>query len=182
VRVRGPIVPGTGLSSILSAVEQRIGPNIQPVHAVGTDPAYVPLLTPGPDDAGHELEDVLPEEVPDGATLEEAPDGAPPEEAAASQEEKADGPTFEAIDRRGSITVDHSGIRFRLDDQEAEFHWDEIGAVEVKTSRYGRRLTVTVHTPGQRWYPAEVEAPARSRLKEWTAELDAALDAYFEET
>ncbi|MFF9072030.1 hypothetical protein ACF1A9_06865 [Streptomyces sp. NPDC014872] len=93
-----------------------------------------------------------------------------------------DGPVFEVSDRRGAITVNHEGVRFRLDDQEADFDWDEIGAVEVKTPRFGRRFTVTVHLATRRWFNAEVEAPARSDLKQWAEQLDAALDAYFEES
>ncbi|MFJ7998262.1 hypothetical protein ACIQ7D_14100 [Streptomyces sp. NPDC096310] len=93
-----------------------------------------------------------------------------------------DGPVFEVSDRRGSITADREGVRFRLDDQEAEFDWDEIGAVEVTTPRFGRRFTVTVHTSARRWFDAEVEAPSKKLLKEWEAELDVVLDAYFEET
>uniref|UniRef100_A0AAU3GPA8 Uncharacterized protein n=1 Tax=Streptomyces sp. NBC_01401 TaxID=2903854 RepID=A0AAU3GPA8_9ACTN len=91
------------------------------------------------------------------------------------------GPVFEVSDRRGSIRVDAEGVRFRLDDQEAEFDWAEIGAVEVRTGRFGRRFTVTVHLSSRRWFNAEVEAGARSDLKVWTAELDEALDAHFEE-
>ncbi|MFI6698504.1 hypothetical protein ACIBJC_05905 [Streptomyces sp. NPDC050509] len=93
-----------------------------------------------------------------------------------------DGPVFEVSDRRGSITADREGVRFRLDDQEAEFDWDEIGAVEVKTPRFGRRFTVTVHISSRRWFDAEVEAPAKKLLTEWEAELDKVLDAYFEES
>ncbi|MET7370335.1 hypothetical protein ABZS61_31620 [Streptomyces sp. NPDC005566] len=99
----------------------------------------------------------------------------------AEPSDEADGPVFEVSDRRGSIRVAREGVRFRLDDQEAEFDWAEIGAVEVKTGRFGRRFTVTVHLSSRRWFNAEVEAGARSSLKEWTAELDAVLDAYFEE-
>ncbi|MEK8171784.1 hypothetical protein NKH77_27720 [Streptomyces sp. M19] len=40
---------------------------------------------------------------------------------------------------------------------------------------------MTVYTTNRRWYEADVEAPARKLLKEWTAELDAVLDAYFED-
>jgi hypothetical protein len=102
--------------------------------------------------------------------------------AAAAGGEAVDGPSFEVSDRRGSITADREGVRFRLDDQEADFRWDEIGAVEVKLPRFGRRFTVTVHMSTRRWFNAEVEAPARSSLKGWAAELDAVLDAYFEES
>src|SRR5690606_10946612 len=75
----------------------------------------------------------------------------------------------------------HRGVRLRLDDQECEFRWDEIGAVETETARFGKRYTVTVHTPDRRWYPIEIDAPARSRFAEWDTELDAVLDAYFDD-
>ncbi|WP_329588541.1 hypothetical protein OG195_10900 [Streptomyces sp. NBC_01362] len=109
-------------------------------------------------------------------------DAAADGEAAADGKEAVDGPSFEVSDRRGSITADRAGVRFRLDDQEADFRWDEIGAVEVKVPRFGRRFTVTVHMSTRRWFNAEVEAPARSSLKGWVAELDTVLDAYFEES
>ncbi|MER5403426.1 hypothetical protein [Streptomyces sp. NPDC002769] len=92
-----------------------------------------------------------------------------------------DGPVFEASDRRASIKADHSGVHLRLDDQEAEFRWDEIGAVETESPRFGKRFTITVHTPDRRWYPIEIEATARARFKEWEDQLDAVLDAYFED-
>lgn len=92
-----------------------------------------------------------------------------------------EGPVFEVSDRRASMTADRTGIRLTLDEEEAEFGWDEIGAVEVDTPRFGRRFTVTLHTTGRRHYQSEVDAPSRSSLKEWTAELDVVLDAYFEE-
>ncbi|WP_329031964.1 hypothetical protein OIE71_03205 [Streptomyces sp. NBC_01725] len=92
-----------------------------------------------------------------------------------------EGPVFEVSDRRASMTAGRTGIRLTLDEEEAEFGWDEIGAVEVETPRFGRRFTVTLHTTGRRHYQSEVDAPSRSSLKEWTAELDVVLDAYFEE-
>ncbi|MFE7750166.1 hypothetical protein [Streptomyces sp. NPDC057428] len=117
------------------------------------------------------------------ADTERSGDAVTPDDktAAGADVSAGDGPVFEVRDRRGSIRVDAEGVRFRLDDQEAEFDWSEIGAVEVKTGRFGRRFTVTVHLSSRRWFNAEVEADARGRLKEWTAELDAALDAHFEE-
>ncbi|MEV8347084.1 hypothetical protein [Streptomyces niveus] len=93
-----------------------------------------------------------------------------------------DGPVFDISDRRASMTADRTGVRFQLDETEAEFGWDEIGAVEVETPRFGRRFTVTLHTTGRRHYQSDVDAPSRSSLKAWTAELDAVLDAYFEES
>nr|WP_203631244.1 hypothetical protein [Streptomyces halstedii] len=194
----------------MPAVEQRIESPNKSEFAAGTDPAFIPGLTaPVPVSAGEgakkapkgpgeqpEASDGPAEEAPGDASAagtgageaaaspdaeeadalpvqdqEQGPDGEPAE----------DGPVFEVRDRRGSIRVNREGVRFRLDDQEAEFDWSEIGAVEVKTSRFGRRFTVTVHLSSRRWFNAEVEAEARGRLKEWTAELDAALDAYFEE-
>ncbi|WP_345656444.1 hypothetical protein [Streptomyces siamensis] len=103
------------------------------------------------------------------------------DEADAEDAADPDGPVFEASDRRASITADHRGVRLRLDDQEAEFRWDEIGAVETESPRFGKRFTVTVHTPDRRWYPIEIEATARSRFKEWESRLDEVLDAYFED-
>jgi hypothetical protein len=104
-------------------------------------------------------------------------------EAGASDDSGSDdgGPVFEAADRRGSVTVDGTGVRFRLDDTEAEFTWPEIGAVEYKTSRFGRRLVLSVHDD-RGICPAEVEAPDKATLKTWAADLESALDAYFEET
>ncbi|WP_309141917.1 hypothetical protein [Streptomyces griseicoloratus] len=111
-----------------------------------------------------------------------------PEEAAAEEPEAGDpeagdpdGPVFEAADRRARIVADHKGVRLALDDQECEFRWDEIGAVETETARFGKRFTVTVHTTDRRWYPIEVDAPARSRFKEWESALDEVLDAYFDD-
>ncbi|MFD3612747.1 hypothetical protein ACFWXA_32705 [Streptomyces atroolivaceus] len=184
-------------------MEQRIDSNNKPEFAAGTDPAYIPGLTaPAPARAEAEAETGAPgkareaeaadtsakgvaEEAVDDATAADgaAPDGEPAPEAGEARKGTAggDGPVFEVSDRRGSIRADAEGVRFRLDDQEAEFDWAEIGAVEVKTGRFGRRFTVTVHLSSRRWFNAEVEAGSRSDLKVWTAELDEALDAYFEE-
>jgi len=188
-------------------VEQRIDSNTKPEFAAGTDPAYIPGLTaPVPARTEAEAETEAPEETREAevadaltkGTAEEAvddataSDGGAPEDAVDDEASPAadvvrvgagpeDGPVFEVSDRRGSIRLDAEGVRFRLDDQEAEFDWAEIGAVEVKTGRFGRRFTVTVHLSSRRWFNAEVEAGSRSDLKVWTAELDEALDAYFEE-
>jgi hypothetical protein len=92
-----------------------------------------------------------------------------------------DGPVFEAKDFRARIVADHAGVRLVLDDQECEFRWDEIGAVETSTSRFGKRYTVVVHTPDRRWYWIEIDAKSRADVARWETELDAVLDAYFEE-
>jgi hypothetical protein len=102
-------------------------------------------------------------------------------EDAAESDADADGPRLEASDRRAAITAGRSGVRFTLDDQEADFRWDEIGAVEVAVPRFGKRLGVIVHTHTGRSYEADTEAPSRTVLKEWNEQLDAVLDAYFEE-
>ncbi|MEU2672361.1 hypothetical protein ABZ622_26515 [Streptomyces sp. NPDC007164] len=187
-------------------MEQRIDPNTQPGYAAGTDPAFIPGLTAPvtarkpdtsleqPDLEETEPEQTEPEQAEQEKPKQEKPEQDHPESEAAAERsaddaapddgdsEAADGPSFEVSDRRGSITADRAGVRFRLDDQEADFRWDEIGAVEVKLPRFGRRFTVTVHMSTRRWFNAEVEAPARSSLKGWAAELDAVLDAYFEES
>ncbi|MFD7793082.1 hypothetical protein [Streptomyces sp. NPDC059759] len=189
-------------------MEQRIGSKSQPLDAAAVNPAYIPGLTSPvpaePEDAVEETGEAAAEEtpsaagsdpaVPDDAVSDAAPDaedagsgaasdsGAEPD-AAADEEADAEpeGPVFEASDRRASIRADHGGVRLRLDDQEAEFRWDEIGAVETESPRFGKRFTVTVHTPDARWYPIEIEAAARSRFKEWEEQLDAVLDTYFED-
>ncbi|WP_393078853.1 hypothetical protein [Streptomyces sp. LN704] len=183
-------------------MEQRIGSKSQPLDAAAVNPAYIPGLTSPataePKDAVVEeavseeaaVEDVAPEEEVSAETSTESEEEADSETESETESETGtgtdpepvpDGPVFEASDRRASIKADHDGVRLRLDDQEAEFRWDEIGAVETESPRFGKRFTVTVHTPDRRWYPIEIEATARSRFKEWEEQLDAVLDAYFEE-
>ncbi|MEU5060571.1 MULTISPECIES: hypothetical protein [unclassified Streptomyces] len=167
-------------------MEQRIDTQkVTPVDAAGADPASVPGLTPPRQSPETEEKALSLEKTDPAGEPDTEPDAEPePAEDAAAAPADApsadtDGPDFTASDRRGSITADATGVRLRLDDQEAEFHWDEIGAVEVGTSR--RRLTVTVHTPDSRWYPNDVEAPNKARAQEWADELDKVLDAYFED-
>ncbi|MFF9758314.1 MULTISPECIES: hypothetical protein [Streptomyces] len=165
-------------------MEQRIGSSSQPLEGAGFDPAFIPGLTSPAsgreEDAKAKPEDTAPEEDDAPEPVAEAEAGAG--EGAAPEEEAApDGPVFEAFDRRARVVADHRGVRLRLDDQECEFRWDEIGAVETETARFGKRWTVTVHTPDSRWYPLEVEADSRSRFTEWDTALDAVLDEYFEE-
>ncbi|MGW1161408.1 hypothetical protein ACWD5Q_01660 [Streptomyces sp. NPDC002513] len=189
-------------------MEQRIGPSSQPLDGAGIDPAFIPGLT-SPVSA-ERRDSVEPQDaVPGDVVLEDAVPGGgeaaaepadPAEPAAvrgesesedaadepvadeAGAEEKApEGPVFEAADRRARIVADNNGVRLRLDDQECEFRWDEIGAVETQTARFGKRFTVTVHTPDRRWYPIEIEATARARFTEWEARLDEVLDTYFED-
>ncbi|WP_121748916.1 hypothetical protein [Streptomyces sp. E2N166] len=167
-------------------MEQRRGSTSQPLEGAGFDPAFVPGLTAPvtgePEDvrsakeAGEEPEDVR---VADGTAAPE-----PAERAGEPEEEEVPdpgGPVFEAADRRARIVADHKGVRLSLDDQSCEFRWDEVGAVETETGRFGKRFTVTVHTPDRRWYPIEIEASSRSRFPEWESALDEVLDAYFED-
>ncbi|MCN9244474.1 hypothetical protein NGF19_27450 [Streptomyces sp. RY43-2] len=122
------------------------------------------------------------EKAEEKAEEEPAKDSEDSEESEESAEKPApDGPVFEASDRRAKIVADHCGVRLRLDDQECEFRWDEIGAVETETARFGKRFTVTVHTPERRWYPIEIEADSRARFQEWDNRLDEVLDAYFDD-
>ncbi|GGY01725.1 hypothetical protein [Streptomyces djakartensis] len=167
-------------------MEQRIGSSSQPLEGAGFDPAFIPGLT---SPASGRAQDEGPEEEPEVTEAEEAapePQETAQETAEASssgpeEDTPVDGPVFEASDRRARMVADHRGVRLSLDDQECEFRWDEIGAVETETARFGKRYTVTVHTPDRRWYPIEIEAPARSHFARWDSELDAVLDAYFEE-
>ncbi|MEV0737525.1 hypothetical protein AB0I51_16425 [Streptomyces sp. NPDC050549] len=187
-------------------MEQRIGSSSQPlkgepVTGAGFDPAFIPGLT-APAVSSDEPEDKKAEDVETEAEepetekssvgeaeAEEAVAEADDSDADDSEEETGDagsddeseGPVFEASDRRAEIVADEKGVRLRLDDQSCEFRWDEIGAVETETPRFGKRFTITVHTPDRRWYPIEIEAAARSRFTEWETQLDAVLDAYFED-
>lgn len=184
----GPAGSGTGSSSILCAVEQRIGSSskpseaeplkAEPVTGAGFDPAFIPGITaPAATEA----------EAEPARAGDAEPESAQPEEAAeesavepAADEEQAEGPVFEAADRRAKIVADAKGVRLSLDEESCEFRWDEIGAVETESPRFGKRFTITVHTPDRRWFPIEIEATTRSRFAEWESELDAVLDAYFE--
>ncbi|WP_419997847.1 hypothetical protein [Streptomyces boninensis] len=180
---------------------EKKGTKIPTVNAAATDPGAVPGLVPAHQEPEPETQDqaqagVETDEDGDGVEAEAAEDAADAGDAAESagededgestdedeaDGEPGDGPAFEASDRRGSIAVDADGVRFTLDDTEADFGWDEIGAVEWATSRFGRRLTVTVHTRRRREYPAEVAASSKAALNEWTTSLDEALDAYLDE-
>ncbi|MEV2212926.1 hypothetical protein AB0H86_15985 [Streptomyces sp. NPDC050997] len=180
-------------------MEQRIGSSSQPLEGAGFDPAFIPGLT---SPVSGEPADARPEEpkgeVSDEAGSEEpgpkASDGSDDSDASEvpgvsdvsvaespETDEEPDGPVFEASDRRAKIVADHKGVRLTLDDQACEFRWDEIGAVETEVPRFGKRLTITVHTPDRRWYPIEIEATSRSRFTEWDEQLDAVLDEYFED-
>ncbi|MGC4916814.1 hypothetical protein [Streptomyces albogriseolus] len=185
-------------------MEQRIGSSSsKPLEGAGFDPAFIPGLTapatgreedakdtkdaPGTDGDGT-VADAATEAAPE-AEESEKPGDSPAAEAVEAAEESEDdepepapgGPVFEASDRRAALVADHRGVRLRLDDQECEFRWDEIGAVETETARFGKRYTVTVHTPDRRWYPLEIDADSRRRFAEWDAALDEVLDAYFDD-
>ncbi|MEY6568927.1 hypothetical protein AB8B12_29185 [Streptomyces sp. PGLac3x] len=183
-------------------MDERIETKAPPVYVATTSPAHIPGITApsaGPaekdgDATGGTPDDAAPAEdaAPEEAALEKRAAEPEPEAEAAEDageeatepegtEAPADGPVFEAADRRAAVTADADGIRLRLDAQEAEFTWEEVAAVESSVSRFGRRLLVAVHTPGPWRYPAEVEADGKEQAKEWLTSLDAVLDAYFEE-
>ncbi|WP_327343760.1 hypothetical protein [Streptomyces europaeiscabiei] len=130
------------------------------------------------DDEADSEDDGTDEDEDDDA---EADSDTPDAEAEEAAEEVTDGPVFEASDRRAKIVADSRGVRLRLDDQECEFGWDEIGAIETESPRLGKRFTVTVHTPDSRWYPIEIEAKAKSEHAAWEKQIDEVLDAYFDE-
>ncbi|MDT0434406.1 MULTISPECIES: hypothetical protein [Streptomyces] len=184
-------------------MEQRTGSSSQPLEGAGFDPAFIPGLTSPPSAAqatgkpteaeteAEAAQDTEEERAEHGSTG----DGSPERDAPAAEEpgdsgpgddeagddEAVEGPAFEAADRRARIVADHRGVRLSLDDQACEFRWDEIGAVETESPRFGKRFTITVHTPDRRWYPIEIEAKSRSSFEEWERELDAVLDTYFED-
>nr|WP_206328209.1 hypothetical protein [Streptomyces sp. S3(2020)] len=155
------------------------------MEGAGFDPAFIPGLTSPvsgePEDAKPEdAEEPLAEEVSLTKKETAAEEEPAPDDPEADPDE-ADGPVFEASDRRAKIVADAKGVRLSLDEERCEFRWDEIGAIETETPRFGKRYTITVHTPDRRWYPIEVEATSRARFQEWDEQLDAVLDAYFED-
>ncbi|MBM9509005.1 hypothetical protein [Actinacidiphila acididurans] len=191
-------------------MEQRTDQVVPAVPVAGIDPSFIPGITaPAPSATAAKGDtsaasataktDAKADADTDTGTPREAdteqataavttavePDGAADEageaEEAADADEPDGGPVFEAADRRATIVADHRGITLRLDGESAEFGWDEIGAVEIDTPRFGKRFGITVYTSGRRWYKGDVEAPSRAALKRWTAELDAVLDARFED-
>ncbi|MFB7941222.1 hypothetical protein [Streptomyces sp. NPDC056049] len=178
-------------------MEQSNGPIQQPLRAASADPGFIPGLTgaasPFKDavpKAVPEVKDAVPEAVPEAEdAVPEVRDAVPEAEDAVPGAEDADprpaaggGPSFEAADRRGRIVADAEGVRLSYDEEACEFRWDELAAVESEKGRFGKRFTVTVHTPDRRWYPIEIVAPDRGRIVTWESELDEVLDAYFDET
>ncbi|MEU0211451.1 hypothetical protein ABZ235_08455 [Streptomyces canus] len=159
-------------------MEQRIGSSSQPLEGAGFDPAFIPGLT---SPVSGEAEQARAEEAVDADADADEPTPTAEEPDDAVEEEAPDGPVFEASDRRAKFIADHQGIRLSLDDQACEFRWDEIGAIETETPRFGKRFTITVHTPDRRWYPIEIEAESRARFAEWDEQLDAVMDKYFED-
>jgi hypothetical protein len=158
-------------------------PTAEPSEAAGPgdDGAVSTSASEGPPADDAETEDGDSE---DGDPEDASADAAEPageDESRSDGASDGEGPALDVSDRRASIVANRSGIRFTLDEEEADFRWDEIGAVEVGTPRFGKRFSLTVHTAARRWYEADVEAPNRSTLKTWSAEFDAVLDAYFEE-
>lgn len=140
-----------------------------------SDPAEA---APPEDAASATVQDAVAEPEPDAAGASADPAA---EQDAEEEEEDRGEPLFEVSDRRATILADRVGIVFRLDGEEADFTWDEIGAVEIDTPRFGKRFAVTVYTGPRRWFEAHVEAKSRGLLKTWTAELDAVLDEHFED-
>ncbi|MFI6686546.1 hypothetical protein [Streptomyces sp. NPDC050485] len=180
-------------------MEQRSEHQYMPLGGAATDPAYVPGLVPAraaspgqEHPPGEALEDDVVAEADEGG----GPQAAAGEEAAAGGVDRADGdaedsegeseaegggPVFEVSDRQGSIVADRRGVRLRLANEEADFRWDELSAVEHRTPRWSRRFEIVVYTPAYRRFSHDVEASDRAGLKEWTEQLEAVLDAYFEE-
>lgn len=198
---RPPYGSHTAVFAILRAVDQRT--DDQPIalspalNAAGLNPAHIPGLTPAPAPAPEDavtdgtaaddaVEDATVEDAAgEGAAVGAAPapdadtDDPAPERPAADAAD--DGPVFSVSDRRGGITADRSGIRLRLDGEEAEFGWEELSAVEYATSRWTRRFTITVHLPRPRWFRNDVQAEDRAHLEQWSEQLEEVLNAYFEE-
>ncbi|GAB2951406.1 hypothetical protein [Streptomyces heilongjiangensis] len=175
-------IPGLTAPVSVTKEKQEEPEDIKPTESaeqaetVEADEA-VPADGPAPLKKAAAGPDARPDAETDAETDAKADDTADDEADGAAVE----GPVFEAADRRAKIVADHRGVRLRLDDQECEFRWDEIGAIETESPRFGKRFTVTVHTPDRRWYPIEIEAKARSEHAAWETRIDEVLDAYFED-
>jgi hypothetical protein len=156
------------------------------VEATAPEAAVAEGPADGPDTAADGTEagtadsaaDTAEPTAPDTEDAEDADDTEP---AGPAEEDDRGEPLFEISDRRATILADKVGIVFRLDEEEADFTWEEIGAVEIDTPRFGKRFKVTVYTGPRRWFESHVEATSRGQLKKWTAELDAVLDEHFED-
>ncbi|MFE9552306.1 hypothetical protein ACFYMW_06430 [Streptomyces sp. NPDC006692] len=187
-------------------MEQRSEHQYLPLGGAATDPAYVPGLVPARAVAPEETreEGAVPEadeadgvraaaekEVAGvGAALADAGVRGLEDESGAEADAAADtdmastadgGPSCEMSDRQGSFVADSRGVRLRLADEEADFRWDELSAVEYSTPRWSRRFEIVVYTPERRRFSHDVQAADRATLTEWTEQLEAVLDAYFEE-
>ncbi|MEU4348030.1 hypothetical protein [Streptomyces sp. NPDC023838] len=182
-------------------MDQRTDDQHAALNAAALNPAHIPGLMPAsaaePELKPEAKSEPTPEPEP---TSEHQPDAETQTEAETETEDAAvedrgpaaapevdddanpeGGPVLFASDRRGSITADRSGIRLRLDDEEADFGWDELSAVEYATSRWSRRFTITVHLPRPRWFRTDVQAEDRASLAQWSEQLEEVLNAYFEE-
>jgi hypothetical protein len=180
-------------------MERRQDSLVPSVLSAGTDPAHIPGLDgptadvpqQQPEEAAPAAEETAeaPASGPDAHDEPAAEDAGPDQtdtdetdtEEPAAEDAAAEGPSFEATDRRGAILADGSGITFRLDDTEALIGWDEIGAVELGTAKFGRRFSVAVHTTKHRTFDGDVEAPSRKEVRTWTEEFDAVLDTWFDD-
>ncbi|MBP5891291.1 hypothetical protein [Streptomyces scabiei] len=186
-------IPGLTAPVAVTKEKQEEPEDIKPTEPVEPDEAAPERNEPAAAEAPKPSLDKAPDKAPDA---EPAADAAAAEDAEDTQDaaddaddadeadgtvEPADGPVFEAADRRASITADSRGVRLRLDDQECDFGWDEIGAIETESPRFGKRFTITVHTPDRRWYFLEIEAKAKSEHAVWEKQIDEVLDAYFDD-
>ncbi|MGW2864776.1 hypothetical protein [Streptomyces sp. NPDC001205] len=171
-------------------MEQRTEHQYMPLAGAATDPAYIPGLVPPRVDPPATEPSAAEVPEPD-AVLEEGEEAAGAgivEDAEASESDAQDaesgaedGPVCEMSDRQGSIRLDRRGVRLRLADEEADFRWDEVSAVEYRTPRWTRRFEIVVYTSNQRWFSHDVTAADRADLTVWSEQLDAVLDAYFED-
>ncbi|MFE9408631.1 hypothetical protein ACFYN0_07535 [Streptomyces sp. NPDC006704] len=188
-------------------MEQRSEHQYMPLAGAATDPAYVPGLLPAPVPAAEKeraldaasldapkardedaAQDAVEEARAEGAADARAEgssvasdDGSAPDDDAAPEADAAVGPSCAMSDHQGSIVADHRGIRLQLGDEEAEFRWDELSAVEYRTPRLTRRFEIAVYTSAPRRFSHDVRAADRAELAAWGDQLDAVLDAYFED-
>ncbi|MFH8625075.1 serine/threonine-protein kinase [Streptomyces vietnamensis] len=87
-------------------------------------------------------------------------------------------PEFAAADRNSGIAVDGTGVSLHFFGEEADFLWDEVGAVRYERIRRGRVLRVAVTLYDGSSYDCEVDGRSAARVEGWVRLLDPVLRHY----
>lgn len=106
--------------------------------------------------------------TPPGGFADAPPPGAP-------------APFFGAADRRNSVAVGENGVTLKVGEAQADFGWDEIGAVVSTAVGFGKGLRVELRLyESQEPFVCEIKAPSRGVRDDWMAGLDLVLGYYLD--